>query len=101
MKFMFDWGSGVCLWSTNQAAKDLFGNYPIFTSKLAVSDSTKKRLEHLIDRHDEALNFDEPNGDLLWNDEQIAEFLDAAKRCYYQLCKELGSDYEIELIDGM
>ena len=77
----------------------MFGDYPVFTSELAVSDKTKEELEHLIEWHDEALNWNEPNDDILWNDEQIKEFLDAAKKLYYQLCEELGSDYYIEFAD--
>ncbi len=29
IKYMFDWGSGVCLWSSNDEAKEKFGDYPI------------------------------------------------------------------------
>ncbi len=101
MKFMFDWGSGVCLWSTNQAAMTKFNGYPILTANLPVSDKTKNELEHLIELHDKALNWNEPNSDLLWNDNQIDEFLQAVQRAYNSLCKELGPDYDIKLIEGM
>ena len=101
LKFMFDWGSGVCLWSINQAAKELYGDYPVETSLLAISDKTKNKLEHLIYRHDEAFNWNDPSGDLLWNDRQIDEFLGTAKKWYCQLCKELGSDFEIEFVERL
>ncbi|MDE5860804.1 MAG: hypothetical protein K2J36_07675 [Ruminococcus sp.] len=101
MKFMYDWGSGVCLWSTNQASKAKFNNYPIFTSQLPVSNDLKEKLEHLIEWHDEALNWEEPNSDLLWNEKQIDEFLNVSKKTFFRLCEELGSDYEIEFIEGM
>ena len=101
LKFMFDWGSGVCLWSANQAARIKFNDYPIFASNLPVSNKMKNELECLIELHDEALNWNEPNSDLLWNETQIDEFLKAAQRAYDHLCEELGSDYEIELIEGM
>lgn len=98
MKFSYDWGSGICLWSTNQAAHLKFGNYPIYVSKLPISDKLKDELEHLIQWHDEALNWDEPNGDLLWDDNQVDTFLYASENAYNRLCDELGSDYEIEFI---
>ena len=98
---MFDWGSGVCLWSTNQAARTRFNGYPIFTSNLPISNKMKNELEYLIELHDEALNWDEPNSDLLWNEKQIDEFLKSAQSVYNLLCKELGSDYEIEFTEGM
>lgn len=101
MKFMFDWGSGVCLWSANKAAKERFHDYPIFISKLPVSETLKAELEHLIHWHDEALNWDEPNGDLLWSNEQIEIFLETAKKVFHCLCDELGADYEVELIETM
>ncbi len=100
MKFMFDWGSGVCLWSTNQAAKARY-DYPVFSSQLPVSDELKENLEQLLDWHDEALNWDEPNSNLLWSDEQINYFLSVSRKIYEQLCKELGSDYDIEFIERM
>ena len=101
MKFMFDWGSGVCLWSTNQAARTKFNGYSIRTSDLPISDKLKKELEHLIELHDEALDWNEPNSDLLWNDNQLAEFLKSVQRAYTSLCDELGPDYHIELMEGM
>ena len=80
LKYMFDWGSGVCLWSANEVATKRFQDYPVSTSQLPISDKLKIELEHLIAWHDEALNWGEPNSDLLWNDKQVEEFLGAAKK---------------------
>ena len=99
LKFMFDWGSGACLWSTNDAAVDKFGDYPVITDVLPISQELKAELEHLIDWHDEALNWDDPAGDLLWSESQIQEFMTAAKKSYLALCDALGADYEIEFYD--
>lgn len=101
IKFMFDWGSGVCLWSTNKAAKEKFENYPILTSKLQISKELKNELDYLTALHDEALNWDNPSGDLLWDDQKVNDFLEYAKRVYHQLVIELGSDYQIEFIESL
>ena len=101
LKFMFDWGSGVCLWSANKAAENKFGDYPITTDVLPVSQELKADLEHLITWHDEALNWDDPSGDLIWDNSLIQEFLAAAKKSYLALCDELGADYEIEFYEYM
>lgn len=101
MRFMFDWGSGVCLWSVNQATEEKFSDYPILTSRLPISDKLKNELEYLIELHDEALNWDEPSGDLLWDDNQINKFLEDVRIAYSQLCMELGENYEIEFIERM
>lgn len=68
---------------------------------MPVSDELKEKLEHLIEWHDETLNWEEPNSDLLWNEKQIDEFLDVSKKAFLRLCEELGSDYEIEFIESM
>lgn len=101
LKFMYDWGSGVCLWSGNENAYEKFGCYPVFTSQLSISDELKEKLDYLIDKHDEALDWDCPQKDLLWNDDQIEEFLEISRNAYYRLCEELGSDYEIIHYDAL
>lgn len=100
MKFSFDWGSGVCLWSTNNAARNKYG-YPVETSQLPISEELKKDLEHLISWHDKALDWNEPQNNLLWTDEQIKEFLLTAKEMFKKVCMELGADYDVVLIDGL
>lgn len=101
LKFMFDWGSGVCLWSANKKAEDKFGDYPIALSELPVSQALKDKLEELIERHDEAFNWDDPAGDLLWDDSQVNKFLDTAQKYCLSLQDELGEDYEIEFVNHM
>lgn len=101
LKFMFDWGSGVCLWSANKDAVEEFGDYPIPTNNLPISHALKDELEHLIDWHDEAFNWNDPSGPLLWDDRKIQEFLTAAKEKYLMLCQELKDDYKVEFIDQM
>ena len=101
LKFMFDWGSGVCLWSTNKNAEEKFGDYPVGATELPVSQEIKDEIEALIERHDEAFNWDNPSGSLLWDDNQIQEFLAQAKEIYLTLCNELGEEYEIEFINQM
>lgn len=72
---MFDWGSGVCLWSADDATISKFGDYPITTDNLPVSETTKNTLEHLISWHDEAFNWNNPSGELLWDEQQVKVFL--------------------------
>ena len=97
MKFMFDWRSGVCLWADNEAAKAKFNGYPVETCDLPISDGLKATLEDLICLYDEAFDFEESNGDLLWDKNQIEEFLCTAREAYACLCEELGPEYEVEL----
>lgn len=97
MRFMFDWRSGVCLWADNEAAKSKFNGYPVETCNLPISDGLKATLEDLICLYDEAFDFEKSNGDLLWDKNQIEEFLCTAGEAYACLCEELGPEYEVEL----
>lgn len=100
MKYMYDWGSGVCLWSTNDNAREKYG-YPVFADDLPVSDELKDEIRYMTDKHDEALNWHCPNDDLLWNDEQTAAFKQEARKLYNRICLELGGDYYIEFCGDM
>ncbi len=97
LKYMFDFGSGVCLWSGDQVTEGFFHDYPIVLEKLPISDEIKAELERLILWHDEALDWSNPGGPLLWDEKQIGIFSEAAEKCYYRLCEELGSDFDVEL----
>lgn len=91
---MFDWGSGTCLWAVNQEAKNKFG-YAIEIENLLISSELKQQLFHLIEWHDEALDWENPTKGLLWNDKEIEKFKIEAKELYYSLCDELGPLYRI------
>ena len=94
MKYMFDWGSGVCLWSTNEAAVKKY-DYSVETSVLPISDRLNERLEPLIEKHDEALNWQEPQGELLWSKEQEQGFIEEAHQAYEEVVRELGPDVDV------
>ena len=96
MKFMFDWCSGTCVWSTNDAAIDKYG-YPVDLDDLPISSKLKIQLENLIEKHDEALNWSDPSSELLWTGSQQDEFKQKAIVLYHLLCKELGSDFNVKL----
>ena len=96
MKFMFDWGSGSCLWSTNGSALELY-DYAVLVEKLPISSSLKATLNYLINKHNEALDWECPQNDLLWNEDEILLFKANAVTAYKQLCSELGQEYKILL----
>ncbi|ORX85548.1 hypothetical protein BCR32DRAFT_265604 [Anaeromyces robustus] len=82
---------------TNAASLDKYG-YPIDISLLPITEELKNEIQRLVTLHRTALNWDDPGSGLLWSDEQITDFLNETKIVYQQLCKELGSDYEVEFI---
>lgn len=96
MKFMFDWGSDSCVWSINNAARELYG-YPVLTEHLPISSELKATLIYLTNKHDESLDWDCPQNDLLWSEEEMESFKANAVAAYKQLCIELGEEYNVVL----
>lgn len=100
MKLMFDWGSGTCLWSINDAARKKY-DYPVDISTLPISIDLIHHLEKLCDEHDQAFNWEDPTNDLLWNQEECEVFMKKAKNIYENLCRELGAEYDVIFWDRM
>lgn len=94
MKFMFDWGAGTCVWSTNDAARKTYG-YVVDLHRLPISSERIQALTKLCEWHDEALDWNYPPDPLLWSREECGAFLLDAKKEYGKLCKELGHEYSI------
>lgn len=94
LKYMFDWGSGTCLWAVNQDAKNKFG-YSVEIRDLPISSELKQQVFYLIEWHDKALDWENPSNGLLWNEKEIERFKIEAKELYHSLCDELGSLYSI------
>lgn len=93
-RFMFDWGSGTCVWSANDAARKKF-DYAVELSQLPISDELVDYLNKICDKHDEALDWDYPPNGLLWSEEEQNAFIKDARDGYEKLCKELGTGYHV------
>jgi len=98
MQYMYDWGSGTCLWPENETTIKEYG-YPVDVESLPLTKELQSALLHLIVWHDEALNWDNPTGDLLWAEEEKDEFINEAMQAYERLCLELEDDYLITLAE--
>lgn len=101
LKYMFDWGSGTCVWANNEASKKLFANYPVSIEQLPISKVLKDELNQLIEEHDKALDWDCPSNDLLWSEDRQKQFISEAISAYKRLCLELGMEYHVETNDNL
>ncbi len=95
LKYLFDSGSGVCLWSTNAAANERF-DYPVLTERLPLPDDVRERVERMIDWYDTGLDWDDPAGPSPWTDEEQARFNAEARAVLAILRAHLAPDFEIE-----
>lgn len=92
IRFLFDFGSGVCLWGMNDLAKEAF-NYPINHWNLPISENAKRWLDYLIAWYDVALDWvDTPDGGPYWSDLESKNFDAAVAKGYQILLNELPAN---------
>jgi hypothetical protein len=93
IKFWFEHG-GICLWSVNDNAKDVFG-YAINNKNLPISKSLVDELCALEEEYYDYLDWDYPLNPSPWTQMQKHEFKNRANVAYFKLLTELGNDYKI------
>jgi tRNA (guanine37-N1)-methyltransferase len=94
LRFFFDVGSGICLWSANDKAREKFG-YPIELENLPLSDKTKDRLFDLIKWYDQSIDWNDPGSDSPWTREEVMHFKESAFSVLVNVREELDNKFEI------
>ncbi len=94
LRYFFDFGSGICLWAANDAAKDHFG-YPVDSSKLSITSTLIHRIGFVLAWYDTFLDWDNPPSETLWRANERKPFNLAAQELLYLLREELGVEFEI------
>jgi hypothetical protein len=95
LKYMFDAGSGICLWAANDAAHGRFG-YPVDADGLPLSEGLSARVRRLLEWYDRGLDWDDPGGPSPWDAAEEARFGAEARAVLAALRAELGPEFEIE-----
>jgi hypothetical protein len=95
LRYFFDYGSGTCLWSSNEAANIRFG-YPVELDDLDVPPAAKDLAFDLLRRFDISLNWDDPASPPIWSDQDRDRFTSDSKRLLTQLSEHLGQDFRIK-----
>lgn len=96
LKYMFDLGSGVCLWTANESARKRFKDYPIEIEMLPVSDDLKERLSQVIECYDQSIDWNDPGAGSTWSLQEKEAFIEMANSVYVSLCHELGPDFDVQ-----
>jgi hypothetical protein len=94
LRFLFDAGSGVCLWSSNDLAREKFG-YPVELNALPLPQLLKERGEALIERFDTSVDWAYPPDPSPWSCvEQVC--FEADSNDFLMLLRSyLGDDFEV------
>jgi hypothetical protein len=94
LRYFFDPGSGICLWSENDLASDRFG-YAVELDDLYLTASVRMRAEELIARFDTSIDWTNPAGPSLWSDVERERFHVEAASLLCSLQKCTGAGFEI------
>jgi hypothetical protein len=94
LRYFFDPGSGICLWSANDEAREKFG-YPIELDSLGLTETLRRRALHLIRWFDTSIDWSSPGEPSPWSREERARFAKAAVDLLSELRKTLGHEFEI------
>lgn len=94
LRYRFEFGSGVCLWSADEIAHHHFQSYPIESHQLPISKTLQKRLEFLLSWYDTFLDWDNAPALSTWTHE-TNQFCVAAQEVLQLLRHQLGPEFEV------
>jgi hypothetical protein len=94
LRYFFDPGSGICLWSENDVARDRFG-YPVDINGLGLTLSLMAQAKELATRFDTSIDWENPSGPSPWSNEKRAQFETDAADFLRALREHVGAAFEI------
>jgi hypothetical protein len=94
LRYFFDPGSGICLWSANGVAREKF-DYPVELSTLGLPESVLQQAADVMAWHDTSMDWSNPANPSPWSEEERARFHSASQTLLSTLRQQLGSEFEI------
>jgi hypothetical protein len=107
LRFFFDYGSGGCLWSGNEAAFQAFGVGALDAdtydaegniqegAPIKLPAAIKERIAALDKRYAESLDGNDPGGPGLWTAAQAHAFYAEARDLCAIIGRALGDEFEV------
>jgi hypothetical protein len=102
LRFFLDAGSGVCLWSQNDAAKNRFG-YAVETDEIGLPQPLVVDLMKLMADYDATIDWNDPaamsdtdGGPTVFGHEQNAPFREEIAALVPRIREALGPDFDVE-----
>jgi hypothetical protein len=94
LRYFFDPGGGICLWSDNDAARDRFG-YPVDARSLPLPENAWRRVAYLCSWYDTSIDWNYPPDPSPWDAAERVRFNSEAQRLLALLREHLGVEFEI------
>lgn len=95
LRYFFDPGADICLWSSNDAANQEFG-YAVDARTLPLPENTWRRVTYINAWWDTGIDWNYPPDPSPWDDEERQRFNAEARKLLALLREQLGPEFEIE-----
>ena len=93
-RYFFDPGSGICLWSANDEARNKF-DYPVDLRNLKLSDNLLYKGYYVMAWYDTSIDWDYPPDPSPWSESERLQFVTASQNFLSKLREYLGAEFEI------
>lgn len=94
LRFFFSPGSGICLWSANDAARERW-DCPVDLKALPLPENTWRKALYVMAWYDTGIDWSYPAAPSPWTIEERLSFNLAAQSLLAVFRDQLGSDFEI------
>lgn len=94
LRYFFDPGSGICLWSANEAAREKF-DYPVQLRDLGLPENLLRKALYVMAWYDTSLDWSYPSNPSPWSESERALFSETSQDLLSVLRQHLGSEFEI------
>ncbi len=94
LRYFFDPGSGICLWSANDAAREKF-DYPVQLQDLGLPENLLRKALYVMAWFDTSLDWNYPSDPSPWSENERARFHETSQVLLSMLRQQLGSEFEI------
>jgi hypothetical protein len=95
LRYRLEPGAGVCLWATNDAAVERFGD-AVDAHDLPLPENTWRRADYLVAWYDTSVDWSYPPDPSPWDENESARFDAEAQRFLGVLREQLGPEFEVE-----
>lgn len=93
-RYFFDPGSGICLWSANDQARERF-SYSVDLGYLKLPENLLRKGDYILAWFDTSIDWDYPPDPSPWSQEERLRFNEAAQSFLQSLRQYLGLNFEI------
>jgi hypothetical protein len=94
LRYFFDAGSGICLWSANDAAREKF-DYPVELLSLELPEDLLREALGVVTLYDTSLDWSYPPNPSPWSAQEHARFNDVAQSLLLNFRQQLGPLFDI------